>query len=165
MRAAQVQAFHQGGFVQLNAFEFCVYRFARGIFQARRGFGLRIYPGDGAYVGLFVLRQLSRGLRYAVQVVDDEVGIKKRDQARLIRPLITHGALKNQPVAFRWHPSTNSIALSPHAKTCALRRCCSLQHLIDGAAHCLGPAHFCSFGPRVQAARLTVFKIDGDSHD
>ena len=147
MRAAQVQAFHQGGFVQLNAFEFCVYRFARGIFQARRGFGLRIYPGDGAYVGLFVLRLSSRGLRYAVQVVDDEVGIKKRDQARLVRPLISHGSLQNQPVALRRHPFTNSIALRPHAKISALRRCHSIKHLINGAAHDFSPADLCSFGP------------------
>ena len=63
---AQGQALLQGGFVQLNAFEIGIYGLACGLFESRRGFNLRFYPGDGADVGVFVLRQLSCGLRDAV---------------------------------------------------------------------------------------------------
>ena len=51
--AAQVQALDQRGFVKLNAFEVGVNDLARSVFQARRRFDLRFYPGDGADVSLF----------------------------------------------------------------------------------------------------------------
>ena len=94
MRTAQGQTLQQDGFVQLYAFEVGIDGLACSVFQPRRGFDLRFYPGDGADVGVLILRQLLSCLGDSVQIVDDDVGVKKGDHVYLLGLLVTHGALQ-----------------------------------------------------------------------
>ena len=157
-----IQALEQGRLFKLNAFEIGVNRLSRSLFQPRRRFDLRLDSAYRADVGLLVLRQFGCCLRYAVEIVNDDIGVKKSDhRGNLFRPLVAQGPLQSQPIALGRH----FFALRPKPKTRALRRRSALQHQIYGAAHGFCTADFFSFGPRVEAAGLAVFKVDDGSHD